>query len=647
MSTPKPVKQKTIFQHDEKLNKKHTFSPYESFNKANPTFYNVDRAALDVWMTREQRTSKYLIPDEDISDIHKIAILVKTMGSVTRYVAGRPVKLHFDQEKQESYSETGNDKINVSLRPLFDHRIPFHTRLNVVIGVTFHETMHVLDTTPGVERFLRANRLMKDKLNPRTGKRMQVPDWGKANQIFDDNKLFANLHNIVEDKRIEAKGLELFPGFVYYLEDMRNYALWLHFNQLTDPKLAVDTSNPDAYYAMLTAYIAYRSGLPEALDSFLKIAPTDKTFVKLMANVDEILKSKNETFEDSLEIAKKLFALYPKEQQDKAKGMSQTEASEPGESPNEGPKEQQAGDGDKEAKQKIQKAIADAKDEQTSQKTPIDKVVQNNKTDKSYSHYTTHPAPKGEFDNEIFKEAAEISRTISKNLSFLDSRFNRTQETFELLSGNLDEEELYGLQHNRAIFTEEEEAPGYSMDLAVLVDESGSMGWGRKIREAKVASLALALALQNNDHINLYVYGHTADNRSGEQVSLFRYLDPKERATDLNTLFTIQARSNNADGYAIARMGEVLKKGTSKQKVLIVISDGQPAAGCYGDGIGHTRDMVTMLEKSGIFVVQICVDNVEESGEMFTNFIPFNKEKLGMNLRKVLMKKLVEISNSI
>lgn len=648
-NTPSKFISKKIFEHNKELDKLPVAVPFKDFKEHNPAFYAVDREELLEVMPYEQRTSMYWCAGESIDDLHLIQLLVKTMGTVTCFVAGRPVQLSFNQKEAEQddkqFSNYSGEKISVGLGPMFDHRVPFFTRLNIVVGTTIHETMHIVETTPGAGRWLMKNGCTKTKLN-KFGKASKIPDYNQTNKIFADNKLWANLFNVVEDRRIENKALQKCRGFVFYMDEMRKYALWMHFNQMQDKGFKFDAGNPDEYWKAVSMYMTYRTFSPELIPHFLKKAPNDSKFKEICSKVDTILDKSCETFEDSLAISKELFDLFPKDQQDKAKGMGKSMAADAAEQPQKGPGKEAEGKVPEKAKEAIAEASKEAQNEQTDKKEPIDKV-HTAKGDKRYDTVGIHPAKKGEFDKNVFNEALEISRSIAKNLSFLDSRFNRSIENYELQSGNIDEDELYSLGHNRAIFTEEEEAPGYSMDLCILIDESGSMGWGPKIHQAKVAALAMALALQHNDSINLYVYGHTADHKSGEHVSLYRYLDPKERATDINTLFSVKARSNNADGYAIAKMDEVLKRGTSMQKVLIVVSDGQPAASCYGDGIGHTRDMVTMLEKKGIFVVQICVDNVDASGKMFTHFVPFNKEKLGVNLRKVLMKKLVEVSNMI
>jgi len=383
--------------------------------------------------------------------------------------------------------------------------------------------------------------------------------------------------------------------------------------------------------------------LPERLNALKSENDFDETTLKLCDTIDLIIDHSLETLKDVLSCTKQIYELFSKEFKDHHTSKNSIPTIEFTEEMLEDLNEliqeimQELGDSDGSLLGKEMKNI----------------LPNNNRTPKPFTKLEMFAAKPHAFDSEVFKEAQFISRSIKSNLAFLDSRFNRSIEFNELRHGDLDESALYSLKFkNRDLFCDEEEAPGYSLDIAVLVDESGSMG-GNKIREARVATMALALALKNSEHINLFVYGHTADKGRTSELSMYRYLDPFNRATDINTLFGIEARASNADGYAIEQMGLILKQTQSLQKVLIVVSDGQPAASCYGSwygddcGIAHTAKAVKQLEQQGVFVVQIAVGNIRDSDKMFSHFISYDGTKLGQNLKQILNKKLVEISNLI
>lgn len=642
---------KKIFTHNSELDKQKIGT---DLVKAKPDddFYKVDKEYLDEGMAREKRTSNYWQPEDDIYDTVLLQRLVRNINSICRYITGKQHLSVSFSETQGGSSSFDGEKLIVSLGAILDHRIPFHMRLDVTTALSIHEAFHSKYTTPGVEKMLLNAGYTKAKISKfGFGKTQKIADFDQADRLFS-HPFQKFLMNVVEDKRIEMLGLDYYSGYVFYMEAMRKYAYWCHVNYLAYPPQRPNWSNPDEFYNALTMYIGYKNLMPEILPEFAKFGPSDSKFEDLKNKVDAILSKKVTTFEDSMEQAKKLLELYPREQQDKQQQQKQGKGKDGKGNPSPVIMEGTPADGktqklsDKE-KGDIQDVIDDEQNEAQNEEHTIDDSDRMSRTD-DYATVMVEPAPEGIFNAEIYKQASDIAKQISKNLSFLDSRFNRTNEMYEMRSGELDADELHSIGiGNKDIFWEEEEAPGYSMDFGILVDESGSMG-GRKIRDAQIAALGLALALKDNSHINLFVYGHTA-NTGGHPLTMFRYFDPMEKGSNnINTMFSIHARANNADGYAIAHMGDVLAKGRAKQKVLVVASDGYPSASGYGGtpGIKHTAQMVKKLENQGVFVVQIAMEDLNSS-QMFQHFIPYDKNSLGVNLKKVLVKKLVEISNAV
>lgn len=647
---------KQIFKKNTDLDKQKIATPLDKISP-DEKFYPVDKDYLDETMPREKRTSAYWQPEDNVYDTILLQKLIRNINSICRYVSGpgKKISVTFSETQKESSSWDG-EKLVVSIGAILDHRIPFHMRLDVTTALAIHEALRSRFSTPGIEKMLLQNNLTKAKIAKfGLGKTQRIADFDQAEKLFV-HPFQKSLLSVVEGKRVELLGMDMFSGYVFYMEAMRKYAYWCHINAMAYPLNPPNWSNPDDFYKALTQYISFKNLMPEILPEFKKYGPSDANFAALTKQADAILAEPVETFEDSMNIAKKLLALYPKDQQDKqspgkgqgGKGEQQKDGKGTGQPMlMEGtPADGKSAKMDDKTKKELGDVINDEQDTATNEEHEIDLSDRMSRTD-DYATVMVVPAPEGHFDQTIYKEATVIAKQISKNLSFLDSRFNRTNQMFEMRQGELDEDELFSLEFNKDIFWEEEEAPGYSLDFGILVDESGSMG-GRKIKDAQIAALGLALALKDNKHINLFVYGHTA-NTGGHPLTMFRYFDPMERgANNINSMFSIHARSNNADGYAISHMGDVLAKGHAKQKVLVVASDGYPSASGYGGtpGIKHTAQMVKKLEAQGVFVVQIALEDLNSS-QMFQHFIPYDRNSLGVNLKKVLVKKLVEISNAV
>ncbi|MDR3313878.1 MAG: nitric oxide reductase activation protein NorD [Oscillospiraceae bacterium] len=121
------------------------------------------------------------------------------------------------------------------------------------------------------------------------------------------------------------------------------------------------------------------------------------------------------------------------------------------------------------------------------------------------------------------------------------------------------------------------EAP--QLTVALLLDESGSMS-GERITYARAAAIILhdfCRALG----IPVMVYGHsTCDNG----VDLYSYTEFEAfDKDDGSRLMDVRARNSNRDGAALRYTAECLSRRPEEVKLLMLISDGQPAdSGYYG-----------------------------------------------------------------
>jgi len=187
------------------------------------------------------------------------------------------------------------------------------------------------------------------------------------------------------------------------------------------------------------------------------------------------------------------------------------------------------------------------------------------------------------------------------------------------------------------------------MAVAVLVDESGSMSWGDRATSARTAAVVLydfCTALG----IPLAMYGHTETyDHSHPTVEIYNYteFDTVDK-NDRFRIMDIAARSNNRDGAALRFVAERLDKRPEKIKLLIVISDGQPAASRYGgtEAEADLRGIKAEYTKKGIkmFAAAIGDDkpNIEKIyKEGFLDITDINK--LPMFLTKLIVNYLKQI----
>ena len=181
--------------------------------------------------------------------------------------------------------------------------------------------------------------------------------------------------------------------------------------------------------------------------------------------------------------------------------------------------------------------------------------------------------------------------------------------------------------------------------VAVLNDESGSMSCCDRITYARSSSIILYDFCKGLD-IPIAVYGHTEE----DDVELYAYaefdsIDNK----DQYRLMDMSARSGNRDGAALRYVAERLMTRPEPIKLLIITSDGQPAAcGYYGtEAEADLRGIKQEYTRKGIKFFAAAIGNDKENIQRIykDGFLDItNLEKLPVNLGKLIIQ---QIKNNI
>ena len=181
--------------------------------------------------------------------------------------------------------------------------------------------------------------------------------------------------------------------------------------------------------------------------------------------------------------------------------------------------------------------------------------------------------------------------------------------------------------------------PSEPMELAVAVlnDESGSMGSYERATVARAASIVL-YDFCRGQNIPVAIYGHTTSSYNSD-VELFAHAEFESVDNkDKYRLMDISARGSNRDGAALRFTAERLLKRPERLKLLILISDGQPHDGYGYHGTAAEADLRGIkLEytRKGIkmFAAAIGDDkpNIERIyGDGFLDITDLNKLPLNM-----------------
>jgi hypothetical protein len=220
-----------------------------------------------------------------------------------------------------------------------------------------------------------------------------------------------------------------------------------------------------------------------------------------------------------------------------------------------------------------------------------------------------------------------ITKIDTTKAAVLQKLFARKSKNYEfsmksMRSGRLDTNKIAeAAQQVPTIYERFGQVTTSKVCVGVLIDESGSMG-GTKIEKAREAAIFINEVFKKMPDVELFIYGHTADLKSGESVDMTVYRE-KGFITDSFSLGSVIQQANNRDGDAIFATAKRMRSQTENQGLLIVISDGAPSAVGYGgrSAIEDTRKKVTRAQSLGFQVIQIAIEEHVPSKEMFDYYI--------------------------
>lgn len=238
------------------------------------------------------------------------------------------------------------------------------------------------------------------------------------------------------------------------------------------------------------------------------------------------------------------------------------------------------------------------------------------------------PELRDEYD-DVAGDLLHISKQLQKSVTqkLQDSRRGGKQTSL-LMGRRLDSHAIARLDGR--VFcknTLPNETPALSVGL--LLDESGSMCSCDRATYAR----ATAIILYDFCHtlgIPIMVYGHST---SSNRVDLYSYaeFDAIDR-DDRYRMMDISSRGSNRDGAALRYVAEQLAKRTEDVKLLMLVSDGQPAdTGYYGTAAEEDlRGVKQEYQRKGIVFVAAAIGadkaNIERIyGDSFLDITDLNK----------------------
>lgn len=181
-----------------------------------------------------------------------------------------------------------------------------------------------------------------------------------------------------------------------------------------------------------------------------------------------------------------------------------------------------------------------------------------------------------------------------------------------------------------------------NLAVALLIDESGSMSSSDRITYARSASIVLYDFCVKLG-IPVIVYGHTSYDRD---VDMYAYTEfDSHDKKDCCRMMDMSARGGNRDGAALRYVAERLMTRDEETKLLILISDGQPASYDYSGTAAEAdlRGIKREYQNKGITMFAAAIGSDKENIERiykdgFLDITDLNQ--LPVNLTRLIMRYL-------
>jgi hypothetical protein len=201
-----------------------------------------------------------------------------------------------------------------------------------------------------------------------------------------------------------------------------------------------------------------------------------------------------------------------------------------------------------------------------------------------------------------------------------------------LKSGHMDDEELYrwGVGDYR-VFSERVIESKPDVFLGLLIDSSGSMCDGYKLETAQRLAQQLVWSTHDQEGVEVAVWAHTADT-SASSADIYRIWQKGDPMSRLGIIDDID-HLNNRDSQSVEWCATQVALAEQPEKVLIVLSDGQPQANGLGGRPAQlaVRDVVRWAAGRGVRVIQVAIGRdlrPDEQARMYPEWIPYSNDAM-------------------
>ena len=463
-----------------------------------------------------------------------------------------------------------------------------------------------------------------------------------------ENRITADLLNIIEDERIEMRTGQDRPGLANFLSCSKYYYFDRHSSRMRSQQ-SKPLDRPTRLLNAILSMIRY----PKTL-----VSDDVNEFADTLFEVRNVIFPYPDTCRGSLDAARKIYAIIRRFFEQEEKKQERQSGSGKGPDGKASEKDGQPQSPDRSLEESLKVALESIERDVT--QMPSDGSDSGNLDPRRMSRTVLKDgcrlgkAVSGEIEigrnakvnihrpksnREVYMQSLErVRRYIPAMATALRGNgSDRASELRGLRSGNLDTCKIAeAVQGVESIYRQQSVVKADRMAVCILVDESGSME-GEKITAARDAAVLLNEALATVRNVDLYIYGHTTE--AGAFVKLNAYREGKA-AKEKHSLGSIEADWGNVDSKAIREAASRVRSRTRERCLFFVISDGTPC-----EPTENVRKAVTELSRDGFSFVSIGIDFEYDPSTMYDHHVSLtDMSRLAPELGKMIKKAIMDNS---
>ena len=554
--------------------------------------------------------------------------LLKSVSNFVRILTGKNISVRYCEEgKDESYTDGKSVTISGNIQP--------HC-LDSTVGLALHEGSHIVKTDFKVIRNLMDKKNIEKKYH-------------------DYTKFIKNLHNWVEDRRID-----------YNTEVTK--ALTEHAAELSQEKahhyefFIINSLHPDVKMTEL-------NGLPE---------------IEAIIDIDNPQRWNNttDTLQDSLAILDVILKNIPDEEKEKLNDTNYHPGELTDEQLNDLIKKILNGqqkfldgepvDGDGKAiKIEVDAKTAQLLDALLKSDTKIEAIskphVNQDRNDDgewnvvTVNHIDEDTIKSGLYSifssynrngqEELIRQGLNLGTMLGRKLKIRNDE--RTLRTVKLKTGKIDRRNLHSAGYGSSdIFFNVKEDKYNDMGVHLSVDMSGSMSgdkWNNTLISLVAISKACSMIRGIRVQISLRYGGNVTGGRnhySDEAIVVNFYDSAFDGVRKLALLRYASPSGSTPEGLCYEALAKkIMKPLLSKDSLFVNFSDGAPGMGCLSTatGVKLTRDVINKFKMHGMSILSYYINESGYEGNDRANFI----EMYGKDASFIDVKSLIDLARSI